>query len=49
MRQLPRVASLSPLRLPCGPGVLHGWVLPVAGVVPGVRRLLLSVQIARFE
>lgn len=45
---LPRVASLEALRLPRGRGILHGWVLPLASTAPGVRRLLLSVLLARF-
>jgi hypothetical protein len=48
LRRLPNVAALSHLRLPQGRGVAHGWLLPLASATPGLRRLLLSVLLARF-
>jgi O-methyltransferase involved in polyketide biosynthesis len=49
LRALPGVADLATLRLPRGRGAVHGALLPLAGAVPGVRRLLLSVLRARFR
>jgi O-methyltransferase involved in polyketide biosynthesis len=48
MRELPGVATLERLRLPRGRGLVHGWLLPLAGRAPGLARQLLSVRIARF-
>jgi hypothetical protein len=49
LRALPGVAELETLRLPRGRGAVHGALLPLAGAVPGVRRLLLSVLRARLR
>jgi O-methyltransferase involved in polyketide biosynthesis len=46
--ELPDVAEVRTLRLPRGRGLVHGWLLPLASVVPGLRRQLLSVRLARF-
>jgi O-methyltransferase involved in polyketide biosynthesis len=48
LRALPGVAELRPLRLPRGRGAVHGHVLPLATMLPPVRRLLLTVLLARF-
>jgi O-methyltransferase involved in polyketide biosynthesis len=45
---LPGVAGLQRLRLPRGRGVLKGWMLPLAGGIPGVRDALFSIVLARF-
>jgi O-methyltransferase involved in polyketide biosynthesis len=48
LRQLPNIAVLRQLRLPQGRGVVHGWLLPLVSATPGLRRLPLSVLLARF-
>jgi hypothetical protein len=48
LRALPGVAELRPLRLPRGRGAVHGYVLPLATMLPPVRRLLLTVLLVRF-
>jgi O-methyltransferase involved in polyketide biosynthesis len=45
---LPGIACLRQLTLPRGRGVAHGALLPLAGRLPGVRALLLSVLRADF-
>jgi hypothetical protein len=39
----PAVAELTRLRLPRGRGLVHGFLLPLAGGTPGLRSALLSV------
>lgn len=44
LRELsPAVAELTRLPLPRGRGVVHGFLLPLAGATPGLRSALLSV------
>jgi O-methyltransferase involved in polyketide biosynthesis len=45
---IPGVAGLRALRLPRGRGLVHGWALPLVTRVPAVRRLTLSVYVARL-
>ncbi len=49
LRTLPRVAHLQTLPLPRGRGIGHGVFLPLAGRIPPLRRLMLSVLLARFR
>jgi len=49
LRALPGVATLRPLHLPRGRGGVHGLALPLATMLPPVRRLLLTVLLARFR
>jgi len=49
LRALPGVAKLRPLHLPRGRGAVHGYVLPLATMLPPLRRLLLTVLLARFR
>ena len=48
LRALPNIAELRALRLPPGRGVLHGALLPVAGRLAPLRRMMLSVLAAGF-
>jgi O-methyltransferase involved in polyketide biosynthesis len=48
LRALPGVAELTELRLPRGRGALFGVVLPLASLVPALRRLGLVVVSMRF-
>ncbi len=48
LRRLPGVAALEQLRLPRGRGAAHGWLLPAATRAAFLRRLTLSVLVARF-
>jgi hypothetical protein len=48
LRTLPRVASLQALRLSRGRGLLHGAMLPAAGGLGPLRRLLRSVLAMRL-
>jgi len=49
LRELPGVARLRPLHLPRGRGAVHGFAFPLATMLPPVRRLLLTVLLARFR
>lgn len=44
----PNIVELHTVRLPRGRGVLHGFLLPLAGTIPMIRTKLLSVMLARF-
>lgn len=48
LRALPGVAEVTELRLPRGRGALFGVALPLAGLVPALRRLGLVVVSMRF-
>jgi len=49
LRQLPGIAGLRALHLPRGRSVGYGIALPLASRVPALRRLILSVLLARFR
>jgi hypothetical protein len=44
----PNITELRALRLPRGRGTLHGFVMPILGRVPPLRRRMLSVFHVRF-
>ena len=49
LRTLPRIAHLQAMPLPRGRGIGYGVLLPLAGRIPPLRRLMLSVLLARFR
>ena len=48
LRALPGVRALRAVRNERGRGLVHGLLLPAASRIPPLRRLLLSIWIARF-
>jgi O-methyltransferase involved in polyketide biosynthesis len=49
LRALPRIAHLQAVAIPRGRGIGYGVLLPLAGRIPQLRRLMLSVLLARFR
>jgi O-methyltransferase involved in polyketide biosynthesis len=45
----PHIAELRTLRLPRGRGPLMGYVVPLAGSIPGVRGAFFSIVLASFR